>query len=636
MFHRKSVWVFGTLVTAIVFLTQFCSPPKEQIEDSFLNHSDTAAYVGMQSCAECHLDKAQTFVHTGMGMSFDTVSRAKSSANLHTNHVLYDSFNNFYYYPFWKQEELYVTEFRLDDTDTVYQRTEKINYIIGSGQHTNSHLIKKGDYIVQAPFTWYAQDEKLDFPPGFENGANSRFSRVIDQECMSCHNGLPQMKPETSKAFAYVPNGIDCERCHGPGSIHVALRKEGNGPVGEIDYSIVNPSRLTWERQIDVCQRCHLQGNNVLKPNKNFGDFKPGMVLSDVFEVFLPKYADDNQLFNMANHADRFQHSQCFIKSNKSTNAFTCITCHNPHVTVKETSSVRFNASCNNCHTSSTSLCKEQTNVRALKGDNCVACHMPKSGTEDIPHVTVHDHKIGIYKNTNNEGKSEVVGLYSVNNQNTDIETQIRAYLTYYEKFDPLPIYQEKATELLSQNSYPELQVHLLYQKQRWSEIVEVVEDKSFPKQVSGVSSYRIGKAYAYSNNLNQSINWLNLAVIKAPGEFAFKNELASQLIKSSDFVKAESVLLAGRGQMDDYVPIHNNLGYLYILTQKYSKAKSSLLRSLALDPDNLKGKENLVLMYGQLHDIANEMFWLKEVIEQDPNHDAALKRYSQLYESKL
>ena len=131
--------------------------------------------MGMTTCAQCHLDKAETFIHTGMGMSFDTASKEKSSANLHTNHVLYDSATDFYYYPHWQNDQLFVTEFRLVGSDTVYTRKERINYIIGSGQHTNSHLIQKGDYIVQAPFTWYAQDKKLDLPPGFENGANSRF-----------------------------------------------------------------------------------------------------------------------------------------------------------------------------------------------------------------------------------------------------------------------------------------------------------------------------------------------------------------------------------------------------------------------------------------------------------------------------
>lgn len=29
-------------------------------------------------------------------------------------------------------------------------------------------------------------------------------------------------------------------------------------------------------------------------------------------------------------------------------------------------------------------------------GDNCSACHIPKSGAIDIPHVSISDHKIQI------------------------------------------------------------------------------------------------------------------------------------------------------------------------------------------------------------------------------------------------
>lgn len=620
------------MVGAIVFLTQFCSPPNTSENLTYLNHSDTAQYVGMTTCAQCHLDKAQSFSHTGMGMSFDTVSKSKSSANLRTKHVLYDSVNDFYYYPHWKNEELFVTEFRLDGADTIYQRIEKITYIIGSGQHTNSHLIQKGDYVVQAPFTWYAQDETLDFPPGFENGANSRFSRVIDQECMSCHNGLPIMKPGSMKAFSYIPNGVDCERCHGPGSIHVANRLAGIEPTTAIDYSIVNPSKLPWERQIDVCQRCHLQGNNVLKEGKTFNDFKPGMVLSDVFEIFLPQYEGDNQLFNMANHSDRFQHSQCFIQSNKKGATFTCITCHNPHVSVAKTSSRVFNDKCESCHKTPTTRCTEQLKIRTLKGDNCVDCHMPKSGTEDIPHVTVHDHKIGIFDAENKTDKGPVIGLYSVNNKNTETKTLIKAYLTYYEKFEALPIYQQNAEALLNKANDPELRIHLYYQKQQWEKIINLIEGYEFADdEINGHTCYRIGKAWAETKSYEYAVNWLELAVLKEPSEFAFKSELGSQLIKLKRYDAAESVLLKAMSQYDNYVPIYNNLGYLYLLTGDYSKSKSTLLKSLQLNPDNILGKENLVLLYNQLNDEKNETVWLKSILKQNPKHDAALKRYSQL-----
>jgi len=630
MISRKSFWVFGLLAGAVVFLTQFCTPAKQHTTANYLNHNDTVSYVGMEVCGTCHLDKVQTFVHTGMGLSFDSASRSKGSANLNSNHLLHDSIHNFYYYPHWVEDKLYVTEFRLHDADTVYKRTEEISYIIGSGQHTNSHLIKKGNFIVQAPFTWYAQKEKLDFPPGFENGANSRFSRVIDQECVSCHNGLPIMLPGSKKAFSYVPNGIDCERCHGPGSLHVSNRLTGVEPEGENDFAIVNPSKLDWERQIDVCQRCHLQGNNVLKPEKTFNDFRPGMVLSDVFEIYLPEYEGDQQLFNMANHADRFQHSQCFIKTTEAGQSFTCITCHNPHVSVTETVSITFNKACISCHPSQ-SDCKESITVRQAKRDNCITCHMPKSGTEDIPHVTVHDHKIAIHNSTKQKETQRVVGLYSVNNPNPEIHTLIEAYLTYYEKFDPLPIYQQKAFELLKESDDVGLWIHYYYQKQDWPAIVDLVNDDKLPELKPALLCYRVGKAFNGSMLYAKAAQWLKLAVINDPNAFDYKSELGAAYLKLDNFIEAEKVLKASISQYDNYVPAYNNLGYLFIRTGKYSQAKKKILKSLILNPDNIRGMENLVLLFGQLSDADNELKWIKKILDQNPTHDAALMRYSQL-----
>ena len=78
-----------------------------------------------------------TFMHTGMGESFDFATIKKSSAVFDKHAVVYDSKKNFYYKPLWKDSSLYILEFRLNGRDTIYKREEKIEYIIGSGQHTN-------------------------------------------------------------------------------------------------------------------------------------------------------------------------------------------------------------------------------------------------------------------------------------------------------------------------------------------------------------------------------------------------------------------------------------------------------------------------------------------------------------------
>src|ERR1017187_4967395 len=148
------------------------------------NLGDSAKYVGMNSCRSCHEAIYQSFIKTGMGRSFGLATRQKSAADFHNNAPLYDKYKDLYYQPYWHDTALMVKEYRIFGKDTVYSRTEHINYIIGSGHHTNSHMVNESGYVYQAPFTFYTQQGKWDFPPGFENGYNSRFSREIGEECM--------------------------------------------------------------------------------------------------------------------------------------------------------------------------------------------------------------------------------------------------------------------------------------------------------------------------------------------------------------------------------------------------------------------------------------------------------------------
>src|SRR5690606_38519479 len=97
---------------------------------------------------------------TGMGQSFAPASKQKSAADFSEHHVVYDKHIDLYYHPFWRDESMYIMEFRLSGKDTIYKRTEKVDYIIGSGQHTNSHLMNVNGYVYQLPLTWYAQKKQ--------------------------------------------------------------------------------------------------------------------------------------------------------------------------------------------------------------------------------------------------------------------------------------------------------------------------------------------------------------------------------------------------------------------------------------------------------------------------------------------
>ena len=56
---------------------------------------------------------------------------------------------------------------------------EQIDYIVGSGQHTNSHMMEVNGYFYQLPLTWYTQDGKWDLPTGFDA---HRFMRPMQIE----------------------------------------------------------------------------------------------------------------------------------------------------------------------------------------------------------------------------------------------------------------------------------------------------------------------------------------------------------------------------------------------------------------------------------------------------------------------
>src|SRR4051794_36379089 len=87
----------------------------------YLNHNDSAKYVGMNSCRSCHQDIYNTFLKTGMGSSFGLADKNKSAADFSSNHI-YDKFSDLHYQALWENVSLHIMEFRLLGHDTVHKR----------------------------------------------------------------------------------------------------------------------------------------------------------------------------------------------------------------------------------------------------------------------------------------------------------------------------------------------------------------------------------------------------------------------------------------------------------------------------------------------------------------------------------
>ncbi len=288
----------------------------------------------------------------------------------------------------WFQRR-HQTAFDGKETNTLELR---VDYVIGSGNHARSYLHRTvTGRLIEMPVSWYSENGGYwAMSPGFDRQNQQDFRRSIAFSCMFCHNAYPGSPPAGEGIFpAELPEGIDCQRCHGPGSTHVeaASRK---APAEAIRRAIVNPARLPRERQLDVCMQCHLETTSRPLPNVvarfEHGpfDYRPGQPLTDYFLFFdTAPSPPNNDNFEIAHAAYRLRKSKCFQASQ-----MTCTTCHNPHdVPRGQDAAVRYNAACRKCHA-------EAHSAGVPGGGNCASCHMPRRRTTDAVHVTMTDHYI--------------------------------------------------------------------------------------------------------------------------------------------------------------------------------------------------------------------------------------------------
>lgn len=621
--------------------TEVDKPITAQTVETYLGHNDSVSYVGINTCKQCHQDKFESFSRTGMGSSFAKADTNKSVAQVDGHQLIYDKYLDYYYRPFWNENEFLLEEFRLGPSgDTIHSKKVGVDYVVGSGQHTNSHIYNQNGHLFQLPFTWYDQEAKLDLPPGYEKGFNVRFDRIIGLECMSCHNAMPTgfVKGSANK-FNKIPQGIDCERCHGPGEAHVKKVQSGNltDTSQFIDFSIVNPAKLSTQLQFEICQRCHLQGNMVLKDEKSFFDFKPGMKLSSVMDVYLPKMEGGEDQFIMASHVDRFKLSKCFQMSED----YICTSCHDPHISVKETKLQIFNQKCISCHKSE-DACSEDKLKISQKDNNCVKCHMPSSGSIDIPHVSVHDHFVRKdYKQIDTNGLGKFIGLLAINNNSPSLKSKTKAYLQQYERFNDQKFLLDSALRFLykydSQKIDADLWIHYLFLKKDYPEILSICNNISDEKLLSlntrmsytnenAWTCYRVGEAYIKMDNGEGALRFYNRACELAPYIANFRNKLGVAYLKFKRFEEAKIEFKRLLKESPSHKEGLNNLGFCYLNNFQYDLAIEQFKKAVSQDPDYILAWLNLANTYNQLSESEELKKVLKEVLRIDPEHQMALQ----------
>ncbi len=354
-----------------VFLLFSCS----FVAAGLLAHNPTSAieppsYAGNAACARCHEAIARSYAETPMARSSGEVKAeiVEGSFTHHPSGVRYRVA---------REGGAAFLEYERGG-ETPLNGKQQLHYFIGSNAAGRSYLFSIERFLFEAPVTFYSQAKRWDASPGYEADREMRMNRPIDANCLFCHASQSQPIFGTQNRFAEPPfkgDGVSCERCHGPGSLHV----EGKA-------KLVNPAKLDPARRDSICAQCHLSGEaRVELPNKRLSQFRPGDLLANYVSFFVFENAARAGL-KVNSHVENMAASVC---KQKSGERMSCLSCHDPHSVPKpQERAAWFRNRCLQCHQAG------RLPAAHDRASDCASCHMPRLRALDGGHGVMTDHSI--------------------------------------------------------------------------------------------------------------------------------------------------------------------------------------------------------------------------------------------------
>jgi hypothetical protein len=365
--------------------------PRETTDSPYRNVRHGVPYVGTAACASCHAEIAARYARHPMGRSLCAAEDGPGES------VGAEAKN-----PFTAQGYEYVVEkkgnqtihheIRKDTDGTVlYDLARPVSHAVGSGTRGKSYFWEREGRLFETPISWFSSPGQWGLSPGYQR-RNHHFERPILADCLYCHAN--QVEPVEHTRNRYEPplfrgHAIGCERCHGPGELHV---NRDVRPAGEaFDPTIVNPAKLSPALRDAVCEQCHLQGEQrIARLGRSSFDYRPGLPLED-FVVHFVRAEPLMDYSRSVGQVEQMHVSQCYVKSGGKLG---CVSCHDPHEKpTPDRTAAFFRGRCQKCHEPGGKDCALPLAKREPAND-CARCHMPRASSSNIVHASVTDHRI--------------------------------------------------------------------------------------------------------------------------------------------------------------------------------------------------------------------------------------------------
>ena len=645
------------IITFGIYLFQFTG--KYKFDDSkvvnengilYLNTAHNIVYVGGKKCYNCHKNLSHSFRHSEMARSFEKLTTDNIIENYPQTELVYDEASNFYYKMFEKNGKFYQEEYRLDNNGNVLtSRTMEAQYTIGSGNNLRMYFNNINGRFYQLPLTWNTFKQSWVMSPGFREHGNLRFSRFATNKCLHCHNSYLAENPNSIDQFEEPFSiGIDCERCHGPGELHIKQINNTLGSIPENARTIVNPSSLSAERQLSICMQCHLEGKAwVLQNDENYNDFRAGQLLSENRSVYYPDVTV-KEVIEVGDSPQRLMLSRCFTESNSE---LVCFNCHDVHKSIKSFSIQYYNDKCINCH--NTTRLGEIVSPHHDRTMNCVSCHMKRTGTENTLHgVSLTDHWIRKYadrtkidwsavRHPDKQAPVELIAYVDKIDVNRFTRKGI-AYLEYYKEYDHRSIYLDSAIfyiekglaekkNTLAYQTLGEIYLELGNYKKALTNLLIVtnMDTNSYS------AYYLLGKIYRKSNQPNLAIESFKKAVKLKPEFVTYLEILGTTLFENKQYKDAEDILLKsinidGQNPYSFFI-----LGNIYAMEYNNPReAISYYKKALYLNPDIEDGYLNIGNTYAMMNNWEEAINSYEKQLSNNPKSASAYINLSLLYKS--
>jgi predicted CXXCH cytochrome family protein len=362
------------------------------------------AYVGMAACAKCHADIHRQWTHSRHSKMVQPATRESVRGDFKLARV-----------------KLRDATYGLRERDGVFYITE--TYLNGKLQeHRVDYTL--GNRRIQHYLTTLPDGKIIVLPPSWDISRKGWFHnldiadpdevegvqvQIWNKSCYSCHVSQQEKNFDVEKneyKTAWLDFGTNCERCHGPGSEHVARYSSPTPPKGP-SKDIVVQTRLDPIRNTTICALCHSFRDTFAK-GYSAGD--------DYYNYFLPileynqprdkdpAYWADGRTRRFSNDAFGLWQSECFLKGGA-----TCVACHSAvhEVEIEKNPQLRptANALCTRCHTAIGEAIPAHTHHAAGNtGSSCVECHMPRTVFSIKAEIRDHSMSVPVPENTIHHG----------------------------------------------------------------------------------------------------------------------------------------------------------------------------------------------------------------------------------------